>query len=229
MRAKDIMTTQVVTATAETPVTAVAALLLQHHISGVPVVDSGGRVVGMVGESDLLHRIAAQGKSHRSWWRALFLGPEDDPAEFVKVHGMRAENVMTRDVITVSEDSSVEEIARILEERQVRRVPVVREGKLVGLVSRADLLRILLAASPQAEPPSMDDRALRERIAASLAEHHWVHITQLNLVVTSGVVHLFGLIGTTDRDALRVLIEAIPGVKAVEDHLTRLPRRLENY
>jgi CBS domain-containing protein len=229
MRAKDIMTTQVVTATADAPVTAVAALLLQHHISGLPVVDPAGHVVGMIGESDLLHRIAAQAKSRRSWWRALFPGPGDDPAEFVKIHGMRAANVMTSDVITVSEDTSVEEIARLTEERKIRRVPVVRDRKLIGVVSRADLLRVMVATSTRAEPPSLDDQALRERVAATIAQHHWAHITQLNVVVTSGTVHLSGLIGALDREALRVLVESVPGVKAVEDHLTRLPARLENY
>jgi CBS domain-containing protein len=229
MRAKDIMTTQVVTATADAPVTAVAALLLQHHISGVPVVDAEGQVIGMIGESDLLHRIAAQAKPRRSWWRALFPGPDDDPAEFIKIHGMRAANVMTPDVISVSEETSVEDIARLMEERKIRRVPVVRDKKLMGLVSRADLLRVMVATSTRAAPPSLDDKALRERVATTIAQHHWAHITQLNIVVTNGTVHLSGLIGALDREALRVLVESIPGVAAVEDHLVRLPARLENY
>jgi CBS domain-containing protein len=232
MRVRDIMTTQLVTAAPETPITRLTALLLRHHVSGIPIVDAEGRVVGIVSESDLLHRIVVRAKRPRSWWRTLIAGPADDPAEFVKVHGMRAENVMTRDVVGVNEDTSVEEVAQILEERRIRRVPVLREGQLVGIVSRTDLLRILIAASstPEAATPlSTDDRAIRERVLAKLSEHEWARILQLNVVVSDGVVHLFGLIGKDSREALKVAVEEVSGVKAVEDRLTRLPRRIENY
>ena len=229
MRAKDIMTTQVLTVTPDTPVREVAAFLLQHHISGVPVVDSAGRVLGMIGEIDLIHRIAARGERHRSWWQTLIAGPSVDAAEFVKIHGLRAADVMTSDVATTTEDTPVEEIAHTLEARQIRRVPVIRDGKLVGIVSRADLLRVIVAATSEKDGvASVDDRALRDRILAELTQHDWSRAIQLNVSVTSGVAHLNGFTySEAERQALRVVAEEIPGVRAVENHLTVIPNTMQ--
>ena len=226
MRAKDVMTTQVVTVTPETTLHDVAALLLRHHISDVPVVDPDGRMLGIVGEADLIHRIAVQDGRSRSWWRGLMAGPEEDAAEFLKVHGMRAADIMSRDAVTISEDTAVEEIARLFEEPRIRRAPVVDHGRLVGVVSRADLLRTLVAAPPQAPehvPVSIDDRALRERIHEALARMDWVDARHFNVVVSDGVAHLWGVVGSeTEREALRVAVEEVPGVKRCQDHLAHL-------
>jgi CBS-domain-containing membrane protein len=226
MRAREIMTTQIVTVGPDTPVREVAAVLLEHHISGVPVVDSDAHVVGIIGESDLIHRIAAHGAHSRSWWQALVAGPRTDPADFIKVHGMRAQDVMTRAIVTVSEETSVEEIAQKLEEHRVRRVVVLREGKLIGIVSRADLLRIVVGLGPEPQQVGwVEDDQLRERVlsalkAAEMGRH-------LNVSARVGIVELTGLVSSeSERKALCLAAEEVPGVRQVEDHLTMIRRRI---
>jgi CBS-domain-containing membrane protein len=219
------MTTQVMTVAPDASVRDVAARLLEHHITAVPVVDTARRVLGIVSEGDLIHRIAAVGGRHRSWLVNLFAAPDSEPGEFVKVHGTRAQDIMTREVVTVMEDAPVEEVARLLEERRIKRVPVLREDLLVGIVSRADLLRVVLAVLPEgATSVSADDQALRERIMAVLADQKWVHTSHLNIVVSDGVAQLWGFVDSdSERRALRVAAEQVPGIKRVEDRLNRMP------
>ena len=145
--------------------------------------------------------------------------------EFVKTHGLRAADVMTAEVVTVTDDTPLPAIAQILEERRVKRVPVVREGRFVGIVSRADLLRAVAARKTQSELASKpDDRAIRERLLETIRSADWVTDTFVNVMVTDGVVHLWGVVESdVQRDALRVAAERIPGVRAVEDHLGKLP------
>jgi CBS domain-containing protein len=226
MVARDVMTADVVTVTAETAVPEIAALLLKHRISAAPVVDARGGVLGIVSEGDLMHRPeAGTERKRRSWWLTLFGDQGDLAKEFVKTHGLRAADVMTGEVVTVTDDTPLPAIAQILEERRIKRVPVVREGRLVGIVSRADLLRAVAAGKASAEPaPKPDDRAIRERLLETILFAEWVTDTFVNVMVTDGVVHLWGIIESdVQRDALRVAAERIPGVRAVEDHLRRLP------
>jgi CBS domain-containing protein len=169
------------------------------------------------------------GPRRRSWWHTLIARPENDPEEFVRVHGMRAGDIMTRDVITVGEDTSVEEIARILEERRIRRVPVVRDGRLAGIVSRADLLRVLVAAPPQT-PATVDDEALRQRVVDALARQEWAHVSLLSVAASDGVVHLSGfLFSERERPALVVAAEEVPGVRQVVDELQAVPRTVSGF
>jgi CBS domain-containing protein len=226
MVAQDVMTADIVTVTAETAVPEIAALLLEHRISAVPVVDAGGGVLGIVSEGDLMHRPeAGTERRRRSWWLALFRDQEDLAKEFVKTHGLRAADVMTRAVVTVREDTPLPAIAQTLEEQRIKRVPVVREGRLVGIVSRADLLRAVAAGKGSAEPaPKPDDRAIRERLLETIRSAEWVTDTFVNVMVIDGVVHLWGgFESEVQRDALRVAAERIPGVREVKDHLGRLP------
>ncbi len=226
MLARDVMTADVVTVTTETAVPEIAALLLKHRISAVPVVDTKGDILGIVSEGDLMHRPeAGTERRRRSWWLTLFGDPGDLAKEFVKTHGLRAADVMTREVVTVTDDTPLSTIAQLLEERRIKRVPVVREGRLVGIVSRADLLRAVAARKSQPEPaPKPDDRAIRERLLETIRSAEWVADTFVNVMVTDGVVHLWGVIESdVQRDALRVAAERIPGVRAVEDHLGSLP------
>lgn len=140
MQAKDVMTAPVVTAETDTSVAAVAERLLERRISAMPVVDADGRVVGVVSEGDLMHRGESGGERHRSWWLALIASAEERSRDYVKNHGLRASDVMTRDPVTVGEDATLEEIAALLETHRIKRVPVLRDGRLVGIVSRANLL-----------------------------------------------------------------------------------------
>jgi len=221
MLAKDVMTKQVVTVPPGTSVPEIARLLLQRRISAVPVVDADGRVLGIVSEGDLIRRPEVGGARRRSWWLSLLSGSGNDPAEYVKAHGGQAGDVMTRPVVTVAEDTPAEDIARLLEERRIKRVPVVRRGKLVGIVSRADLLRGLASTKARPRQPARaSDRAIRDKLVKRLEREPWAPLGQLNVIVTDGVVHLWGLVDSAEqRRALQVAAREISGVRAVEDHL----------
>jgi CBS domain-containing protein len=221
MQAKDIMTTVVATVAPDLKVEDVAKLLLGWNISAAPVVDDQGAVVGIVSEGDLLHRSESETERRRSWWLNLFEGTEERARDYVKSHGRRAEEVMTREVITVSEDMPVGEIAEILEKHRIKRVPVVQDGKLVGIVSRANLLQGLAAHKDRiALESSPDDRTIREAVLARVAEEDWITHGNLNVMVTDGVVELWGWVDSKDeRAALKLAVETVPGVAAVEDHL----------
>ncbi|MGH7369638.1 MAG: CBS domain-containing protein [Candidatus Methylomirabilaceae bacterium] len=226
MKAKDIMTTKVVAVGPEMPVNAVAALLLDRHISAVPVIDDERRLLGIVSEGDLMRR--GEAAPRRSWWLTLFGEAEEMAREFVKTHGLRAKDVMTREVVTVTEGTSVADIAAVLEARGFKRVPVVRDGRLVGIVSRADLLRAMAARGIKPMvPEAVDDEKIRTELLAKLAREPWADTHLLSVVVDQGMVHLWGMIRSeAERRAMVVAAETIPGVRGVEDHLrlsTALP------
>lgn len=223
MQAKDVMTTTVATVTPETPVHEIAALLLERHIGAVPVVDSAGQVLGIVSEGDLLHRPEVSGKRRRSWWLAWLSDSETRVTEYVKTHGTHAAEVMSRPAVTVPDDMPIDRIARLLDERRIKRVPVLREGRLVGIVSRADLLRGLVVhpAMPQAQP-LVDDQVLRQTLLDTL-HREALPDNYINVIVVNGIVHFWGLIHSEqERQALHIAAMNTPGVKGVEDHLGQL-------
>lgn len=222
MQARDVMTTNVVTVAPDTPVTDIARLLLEKRISGVPVVDADGRLVGVVSEGDLVRRLEEDEGGGRSWWLGLLATPEERAAAYVRAHGRRASDVMTRHVVTVAPDTPLAAVARLLEEKHIKRVPVVENGRLVGIVSRADLLRALAAKQP--ETVSADDRELRERLLRELEKAGLDYHPYVNIVVADGVVHLWGIVSSRrEAEALRVAAENVEGVKAVESHLAVRP------
>ncbi len=222
MQARDVMTANVVTVAPDTPVADIARLLLEKRISGVPVVDAGGRLVGIVSEGDLVRRLGDEEGGGRSWWLGLLATPEERAEAYVRAHGRRAADVMTRNVVTVSPDTPLAAVARLLEERHIKRVPVVENGRLVGIVSRADLLRALATKGPEAA--SADDRALRERLQKELEKAGLDYHPYVNIVVADGVVHLWGIVSSRrEAEALRVAAENVEGVKAVESHLAVRP------
>lgn len=219
MQAKDVMTTKVVTVGPETPVNAVAALLLERHISAVPVIDEDRTVLGIVSEGDLMRR--EETAQRQSWWLAAFGDPEELARQFVKSHGQRAKDVMTCEVVTVTEETPLVEIAALLEKHGIKRVPVLREGRLVGIVSRADLLRgLAVRGMKPMTPVAPDDASIRAQVLAVMHREPWARFHFLSVVVDHGVVHLWGLVQSeAERDALRIAAENIPGVQGVEDHL----------
>ncbi len=226
MRVRDVMTTEVAAVAAEASVEEVAQFLLDRHISAAPVVDGAGDLVGIVSEGDLIRRPETGTERHRSWWLALLTSPEELAGEYVKSHGHRASDVMTGDVIKAHEDMLLGELATLLEKNHIKRAPVMRDGKLVGIVSRADILRALAATRTSPPPaPSADDRSIREQLLAALAKEGLPRGPQVNVVVSEGVVHLWGLVESEDeRKALHVAAESITGVRAIEDHLGKRPR-----
>ncbi|MBT3788234.1 MAG: CBS domain-containing protein [Alphaproteobacteria bacterium] len=221
MRASDIMTTKVVTISPDLKVDEIARVLLEKGISAVPVADENGKVLGIVSEGDLLRRHENHTERRHSSWLSLFTSSEDEARDYAKTHGMTAAQVMTDKIISVDEETLVGDIAQLLEKRRIKRVPVIQDGKLVGIVSRANLLHGL-AASKDAGPaaPSVDDRQLRKNILAKLENENWISHGALNVIVTSGAVELWGWVNSEDeRKALMIAVETVEGVTSVEDHL----------
>lgn len=222
MRAKDVMTTEPIAVGPHATVAEIAGLLLERRISGVPVVEADGRVLGVVSEDDFMRRPDVAGPRRRSWWLSMFSGGQD--ADFVKTHSRLAREVMSAPAITVEEETPIAQIAELLEERRIKRVPVLRDGKLAGIVARADLLRGLAADRHRAASAAPDDRGVRDAILAAMKREKWATAAVVNVVVSGGVVHLWGLLGSDeDRRALRVLAENVPGVKDVQDHRSYIP------
>ena len=221
MLAKDVMTPNVVTIAPSLAIEEIAQLLLSCNISGVPVVDAEDRLIGLVSEGDLLRRLEDGTERRRSWWLNLLTGPEERAREFVKTHGRRAEDVMTREVMTVTADTPVGEIAQILERRRIKRVPVVEDGKIVGIVSRANLLHCLATHKDRISiTSSPDDRAIREQVQALVAKEDWITYGSLNVLVTDGMAELWGWVDSeAERKALMVAVGELDGVKEVVDHL----------
>jgi CBS domain-containing protein len=224
MRAKDVMTTRVVTVEPETPVEDIARLLLSHRISAVPVLDATGALVGIVSEGDLMRRADMGTARQAPWWRSLTADFDDRAREYARTYGRNAGDVMTREVVTVDLDTPLADVARVLEERRIKRVPVVNHaGVVTGIVSRADLLRAL--ALRQTETPKIlaDDAEVRERVVRAFDRAAVVPLPNVNPIVTNGVVHLWGLVESdAQRRACRVVAERVLGVRSVEDHLGQL-------
>lgn len=222
MRADEIMSIDVVTVSPETHIRDVARKLLDRGVSAMPVVDGEGRVVGIVSEGDLMRRRESGTERHPSWWLRLFQNPGDTAADYVKAHGQYAKDVMTRNVISVGESAPVGEIAEILEKHRIKRVPVVRDGKVVGIVSRANLLHGLIVQ----KPPSASDQSpigLRKAVLHELREAG-VH-SMVDVVVSDGVVHLWGVVETEGaKSAVQVAAEGTDGVKSVVNHVSVFPR-----
>lgn len=222
MQAKDVMTTPVVTANPETTVVEIAKRLIERKISAVPVVDGDNHVIGIVSEGDLMRRPESGTERHPSWWLELIAAPQEQAREYIKTHGSNASDVMTRDPVTVGEDASLEAIATLLEKHRIKRVPVLRSGRLVGIVSRANLLQGVVARR-HAPQPSVDDRVLRECVLRAIRDSGAV-AAFVDVVVTEGVLGLWGATYTeTERDAIRLAATATPGVKGVEFHVGVFP------
>lgn len=219
MQARDIMTPDVICVAPDTPLVDVVRTMLEHRISAVPVLEDG-TLVGIISEGDLLRRVETHTDAPPSRWLELLHSGDMRAADYVKTHGRRAAEVMTRAVITVGEDASVAQIARILASHRFRRVPVMRGERLVGIVSRANLLQALASRiAVPAEPLTMDDRRIRDALLAEVAEQSWAAPGDASITVSDGIVHLWGTVeSAARRQALVVTAENIPGVRGVEDH-----------
>ena len=226
MRAMDVMTTKVITIEPSTSVQALASLLSERGISGVPVVE-GDRMIGIVSEGDLLHR-AETGTERRTQprRRRWFDKPEQELArDYVKSHGRTVRDLMTREVISVADTADLAQVAAALETNRIKRVPVMREGKLVGIISRANLVRALAAAKAEPIAATEDnDHSIRQKLLAELRRRAWVSLWAEDVIVKDGVVH-FWLCEQSEAEkrALRVAAENISGVRGVEEHIVPVP------
>jgi len=227
MKASDVMTPTVMTVGPETPVPEIAQLMLERRVSGLAVVDAKGAIVGVVSEGDLIRRPELETDKRRSWWLRLLTSDEDLARGYVKTHGLRAQDIMTRPAETVAPDADLGEVVQVLEAKRIKRVFVVDKGRLAGVITRADLLRALHTREQlAAKAVPADDQEIRARIVKAVKEQaDWASGTVLNVQVINGVAHIWGQTEyESQRKALLLLVEAIPGVKSIEPHLVhRLP------
>jgi CBS-domain-containing membrane protein len=218
MKAMDVMTRQVISVGPESSILEVAQLMLQHSISGLPVVDATGRLVGIVTEGDFLRRSEIGTQRRRPRWLEFILGPGRLASEYANTSGRKVNEVMTTDVKTVVEDTPLEEVVHLMERYQVKRLPVLRERDIVGIITRANLFRAVIRLAYEAHPASADDNAIRERLLDEIRNASWA--PTISVAVKNGKVQLTGLLSDErQRHALRVAAENIPGVKDVEDNL----------
>jgi CBS domain-containing protein len=227
MKARDVMVSPVITVKQSCTVRDVAKTFVEHRISGVPVVDDHGKLVGIVSESDLMHRSEAGTERKRSWWLQALTADETLVADYVKAHACRVTDVMTHQVITAAPDATLRDIAALLEKSSIKRVPIVENGQLVGIVSRANLVQAVASTRTEMET-SPSDTAIRDKLLAHLKTQPWAHTGLLNITVTDGIVDLWGLTSSdAERKAIRVAAECAPGVHAVNDHL--VPHRMQGW
>jgi CBS domain-containing protein len=220
MKAEDVMTRDVISIAPDATVLQAARLMLQHHISGLPVVDKDGKLVGVLSEGDFLRRRETRTEHKRSRWLEFLMGPGRIAAEYSHSHGSKVAEVMTTEVQTVDELTALEDIVDLMERKRIKRVPVVCGGQLVGIVTRSNLMHAMVSMARVAQPSAKDDVTIREKLLAEFQKEIWAPAAMTNVVVRDGVVELWGVIvDERQREAMKVAAENIPGVKAVNDHL----------
>ncbi|MDR3464587.1 MAG: CBS domain-containing protein [Xanthobacteraceae bacterium] len=219
MRAHQIMTHQVITIGPDTPIAEAAATMLKNHVSGLPVVDAAGKLIGIVSEGDFLRRTEIGTQRTRSRFLQFLLGPGKTATEFVQQQGRKVSEVMTIDPCTVTESTPLPEVVQLMEKRRVKRLPVMRGDQIVGIVTRANLLQAVAGLARDIPDPTADDDHIRERIIAAIEKADWRPFG-LGVTVRDGVVHLHGVIvDEASRQAAVVAAENVQGVKEVHDHL----------
>jgi CBS domain-containing protein len=221
MRAVDVMTVNPVSISPDESIVEAIRLMLQRKFSGLPVVDATGALVGIVTEGDLLRRTETGTQRKRPRWIEFLIGSGKLANEYVHASGRKVHDVMTYDVHTVTEDTPLGDIVQQMERHQIKRLPVVRGGKLVGIVTRANVLRALASVIGETKPvAAADDAGIRARIYAELQKQPWAPVNMLDVVVRDGIAHLWGVVlDERQREAIHVVAENTPGVKGIEDHL----------
>ncbi len=220
MQASDVMVRDVITVRPETDRAEAVKLLAEHDVSALPVIDGENNLVGILSEADLIHRVEIGTEKHRALWLEAVTGAATLAAEFAKEHGEKVGEIMTPEVVSVAEDTPLSEIAALLERKRIKRVPVVRDGKLVGIVSRSNLVQALASVVGHIEEPADSDRRIRLELFSRLKQQSWTDFGSRNVTVGDHVVHLWGLVGSPEeRKALLALAESVPGVARVCDEM----------
>ena len=220
MIAADVMTRHCITIAPDATVEDAVNLMLSRHISGLFVVDEAGDLVGVITEGDLLRRDELGTQRNRPWWLRLLASPARQAADFTRANGRHVRDVMTEDVISIAQDAPLEGVVAAMEANRIKRLPVTADGKVVGVVSRTDLLRALIGRARTSEPLPTDDRAIRAAIMTALEAQAWAPMTTLNVTVANATADVWGTItNEEERHAIHVAVENTPGVKAVHDHL----------
>jgi CBS domain-containing protein len=220
MKAVDVMTREIISISPDASIMEAVRLMLQHKISGLPVIDTAGKLQGIVTEGDFLRRVETGTERKRSRFVEFLLGPGRLAEEYTQASGRKVGEVMTPDVHTVTEDAPLEQVVHLMERHRVKRLPVVRGDQMVGIVTRKNLMRALASFVLSAQPVAAGDAEIRERLLAELRKHAWAPVGLIDVAVKDGVVKLSGaLTDERERQAIRIAAENIPGVKKVEDHL----------
>jgi len=223
MKAADVMVTNVISVTPDVLVQDVAYILLSNRISAVPIVDDEGELLGIVSEGDLMRRAETGTGRHRPWWLAMLTGRDIRALDYAKEHSRRITDVMTSKVVTATPDTPLRDIATLLEKNGIKRVPIVKDGKMVGIVSRANLLQAL-ASSRIPQDVDVGDSAIRESLVARLQAASWANAALINVIVQDGMADLWGIVDTeAEKKAVRVAAEITPGVRGINDHLIIRP------
>lgn len=230
MKASEVMARDVVTVSPQTTVREIAGVMVERRISGVPVVDGSGKLVGMLSETDLLHRAETGTEKRRKWWLKAFVDADQLAREYAASHARRASDIMSTNVVTVDADADLDAVTDLLDRRKLKRVPVVKDGRLVGIITRGDLVRALVAqlqglgaaAGPTGAPS--DAAVVLSAIQQRIRRESWLDSTLVNIEVQNGIAELSGIVASADqRRALRLLVEDTPGVMGVEDNLRLRP------
>ncbi len=220
MQASDIMTPRVISISSDATVVRAIRTLLQNHVSGLPVVEADGTLVGIVTEGDLLRRAEIGTEKMRPRWLELLVGPGQLAEDFTRSHGRKVAELMTSTVVSVPENAPLEDVVRLMERHRIKRIPVVKDGKIVGIIGRANLLHVLAQSIASQHPVTQSDLAIRKQIIEQIDRLTWAPSATINPLVNDGVVDLYGVIlDERERRALCVVAENTPGVKAVKDHL----------
>lgn len=222
-KARDIMTRRVLSISPDTPVRTLATFLIDHRISAVPVVGTGGVPLGVVSEGDLLRRVEIGTERKKAWWVSILSDADDEARDFVKTHGLVAADIMTRGVIAVDGDADLGAVANLLESKRIKRVFVLAEGKIAGVITRSDIVKTLMR-QPEATSRRRPDSDIRDAIEAEIRKEDWAPLAFVSVVVADGVVELTGAVGSAaQRDGLVVLAQRVEGVRSVKDHLVVRP------
>src|SRR5580704_6553465 len=214
MKAADVMVSNVISVGSQASVQEVAEVLLRNRVSGVPVTGSQGELIGIVSEGDLMRRPEAGTQRRHSWWLHLVASKEGLASEYIKSHSRKVVDVMSRNVVTASPETPIGDVAELLERHAIKRVPIVKDGKVVGIVSRANLLQAL-ASLKNMPAGKTDDASIRAKIVSKLANEPWTKPALMNFIVHDGTVDLWGIVDSqTEKKAVRVLVESTAGVRA---------------
>ena len=219
LKARDVMTRNVLTIGPELPIRSLAEFLIDHRISAVPVVDSAAVPLGVVSEGDLLRRVELGTEKKRAWWVSMLADPDDDARSFVKTHGLVAADVMTRGVIAVSPDVELRAIANLLDEKKIKRLFVLDAGKIVGVVTRSDIVKTLMNRVEGGTRHRLDSE-IRADIDKQMHDQPWAPNAFISVLVNDGTVELVGAVqSVAQREAMNVLAQRVDGVRAVKDQL----------
>jgi len=220
MKVLDVMTRRVIAIAPEATIRDAVRLMLTHHISGLPVIDAKGELVGVVSEGDFLRRSETATERRHSRWFDAFFGPAESAEAFVHAHGTHVRDVMTRKPVTIAETAPLEDAVHLMETHNIKRLPVVRRDKVVGILTRANLMRALASVHRGAGAVAKQDEAIREGILADVARQSWAAGATIDVIVRNGIADIWGcIVDAAQRDAVKVLVESTPGVKRAYDHL----------